>query len=64
MNKIKELIKNSKFWKVYFYTIAVFLCLLIVGAIIFTFWLSDYESSQNTVEVDRIVKLFENQKYS
>ena len=64
MNKIKELIKNSKFWKIYFYTIAVFLCLLLVGSIVFAFWLSDYESSQNTVEVDRIVKLFENQKYS
>lgn len=64
MTKIKELIKNSKFWKIYFGVISVFLCLLLVGAIVFAFWLSDYESSQNTVEVDRIVKLFEEQNYS
>ncbi|MBE7058545.1 MAG: hypothetical protein E7387_05545 [Ruminococcaceae bacterium] len=64
MNKIKELIKNSKFWKIYFCSIGVFLCLLIVGMIVFSFWLADYESSQNTVEVDRIITLFENKEYS
>ncbi len=64
MNKIKELIHNSKFWKAYFISIAVFLCLLLVGAVVFTFWLSDYEKSQNTVEVDKIVELFENGQYS
>lgn len=64
MNKIKELMKNSKFWKIYFCSIGVFLCLLIVGMIVFSFWLADYESSQNTVEVDRIMALFENKEYT
>ena len=64
MNKIKELIKNSKFWKIYFCSIGIFLCFLFVGMIVFSFWLSDYESSQNTVEVDRIMTLFENKEYA
>ena len=64
MNKIKELMKNSKFWKAYFYTIGIFLCLLLMGIIVFYFWLADYENSQNTVEVDRVMSLFEDKKYS
>lgn len=63
MSKIKELMKNSKFWKAYFYSIGVFFCLLLVGIIVFYFWLADYESSQNTVEVDRVMSLFEEKKY-
>lgn len=64
MGKIKELIKNSKFWKIYFCSICVFVCLLVIGAIFFSFWLADYESSQNTVEVDRIMSLFQDKKYN
>ena len=64
MGKIKELIKNSKFWKIYFCSICVFVCLLVIGAIFFSFWLADYESSQNTVEADRIMSLFQDKKYN
>lgn len=63
MSKIKELIKNSKFWKIYFCAIGVFVCILIIGIILLSFWLSDFESSQNTVEVDRVIELFEDKKY-
>ena len=44
MSKIKELIKNSKFWKIYFCAIGVFVCILIIGIILLSFWLSDFES--------------------
>lgn len=63
MGKIKDLMKKSRFWKIYIYTIGVFLCLLVVGLIVFSLWLSDYESSQNTVEVDKIMSMFENRQY-
>lgn len=64
MKKIISLMRRSLFWKIYFIVIAVFICLLIVGAIIFSVWLSDYESSQNTIEVDRVLSMFENGAYS
>ena len=32
--------------------------------IVFSFWLADYESSQNTVEVNRIMSLFQDKKYN
>ena len=63
MDKIKQLIKESKFWKIYFCSIGVFVCLLIIGLIVFSVWLSDYQSSQNTVEVDRVLSMFEQGKY-
>lgn len=63
MGKIKALMKKSKFWKIYICAVSVFLCVLVVGLIIFSVWLSDYESSQNTVEVDKVMSLFENKQY-
>lgn len=64
MKKIISLMRRSLFWKIYIIVIAVFVCLLIVGSILFSVWLSDYESSQNTIEVDRVVSLFENGEYA
>ncbi|MFR1517876.1 MAG: hypothetical protein ACLSVG_03735 [Clostridia bacterium] len=64
MGKIKTLMLKSKFWKIYFYAIGVFLCLLVVGLILFSIWLSDYESSQNTIEVDKVLAMFEQKQYA
>ena len=64
MGKLRTLIKTSKFWKIYFGIIGGFLCLLAIGLIVFSVWLSDYENSQNTVEVDKVLSLFENKQYS
>ncbi|MBS5841889.1 MAG: hypothetical protein KIC77_00145 [Clostridiales bacterium] len=64
MNKIKMLMRRSKFWKGYFFAIGMFLCFLVIGLIVFSVWLSDYESSQNTVEVDKVLAMFKNKQYS
>lgn len=64
MSKLKTLMKKSRFWKIYIYAIGGFLCLLVIGLILFSVWLSDYESSQNTVEVDKVLALFERKQYA
>ena len=64
MNKLKTLMKKSKFWKIYVYAVASFLCLLVIGLIVFTIWLADYESSQNTIAVDKVLSMFEEKQYS
>ena len=35
-----------------------------VGLIVFTIWLADYESSQNTIAVDKVLSMFEEKQYS
>lgn len=63
MRKIIDKIKGSAFWKVYVCILGAFLLLLIIGMIILSVYLSDYQDSQNTIEVDRVLSLFKEEKF-
>ncbi len=64
MKKIRSLMRTSLFWRIYFITVCVFVCLLIAGMIFFSVWLSDYEGSQNTVAADEVIAMFRNGEYA
>lgn len=59
MNKLKSIMKKSRFWKVYIISISILLCLIVAFFILLAFVLSDYENSLGSKTLNNIVKYVE-----
>ena len=63
MNKLKSIMKKSKFWKVYIISIASLVCIMIAFFVLLSFVLSDYEDSLGANEINKIAEYIKTEKY-